>query len=180
VAGIAIVFFAVGIEFGANGITMVAMCESLGAEWSAGLILAVGSVASMLGAGVYGARQWHSPLWKRFVVCLVAQTGASALFLTAHSFATLTIVSFLSGVCISPSFVNGNALIQRLVPAESLTEGLTWIGTALGVGMGLGSSAAGSVIDQVSAHAGYWVLTGAAAAGMVIALASVKRLRAGR
>ena len=174
---VTLVFLGVGIQFGSNNITMVAMCEQLGATWLAGPIMACGSVASMLGALFYGARHWVTPLWKRFVIGVVILAGAGLLFLTAHSYVALAMVSFLAGASISPSFVNGNAMIQRLVPATSLTEGLTWIGTSLGVGIAAGASLAGHMVDSYGAHSGYWVLSGGAVVALAIALASARSLR---
>jgi MFS family permease len=177
VAAVCGVFVTMGLVFGANNITMVAVCESWGAQWAAGPILAGGSLASMTGALLYGARRWLSPLWKRFVACLLLQAGASSLFLTAGSFPILIIVNTCAGIAISPSFINGNALIERIVPARKLTEGLTWIGTALGAGMAAGSALAGQLIDRWSPRAGYVVVAAAAIAGIAVALLSAQTLR---
>jgi MFS family permease len=177
-APVAITFVAIGAVFSSNTISMVAVCESLGATWASGPILGVGSIASMVGALVYGARVWRSPLWARYTVGLVAMAGASALFLVANSFGVLVVVSFASGVAISPTFINGNDMISRLVPAGTLTEGLTWIGTALGVGGAAGSTVAGAMIDAHGARAGYWVLGAAAGAIAVLTLATAPIVRA--
>lgn len=58
--------------------------------------------------------------------------------------------------------VNGNGLVQELVARDQLTEGLTWVGTALGVGVSIGASVAG-----------------AAGLAVVTTLASLRTLRAG-
>ena len=42
-------------------------------------------------------------------------------------------------------------------------EGLTWIGTALGVGVAGGSAIAGPIIDSQGSHAGFLVAVGAGA-----------------
>jgi MFS family permease len=176
VAVVAVVFVGVGVQFGSNNITMVAMCQSLGHKVMAGPIMACGSLASMTGALWYGSRAWRSPLWRRFIVGLLCLAGTALLFLVARDFWSLAVVSFLSGLAISPSFINGNSLIERIVPAANLTEGLTWIGTALGVGLAVGATAAGRMIDHFDAPAGYWVLSGGAVLAMLVALASGRRL----
>ncbi|MDR1807910.1 MAG: MFS transporter [Propionibacteriaceae bacterium] len=176
VAVVAVVFIGVGLQFGANNITMVAMCEHLGRKAWAGPIMAAGSLASMLGALWYGARPWRSPLWQRFVIGLLFVAGTALLFLVAFEYWSLAVVSFLSGFAISPSFVNGNSLIERLVPSENLTEGLTWIGTALGIGMAAGAGLAGRMVDAHGAHSGYWVLAAGAVLAMLIAVASGRLL----
>jgi MFS family permease len=173
---VCLVFLGVGVVFGANGIAMVAVCESLGVKWAAGLLLGLGSAASMIGALVYGARQWRSPLHRRFQICLVLLAVTSGLFLLAKSVPLLAIVSVLAGVAISPSFINGNALIQRLTPPHQLTEGMTWIGTMLNCGTAVGSALAGRLIEQFRPSAGYWALAGGALLALLIAVVSVGTL----
>jgi MFS family permease len=177
VPAVCVVFVTMGLFFGSNNITMVAVCELWGAKWAAGPILAGGSLASMAGALLYGARKWQSPLWKRFVVCLLIQAAASSMFLFAGSFPVLILINFCSGIAVSPSFINGNALIERIVPPHKLTEGLTWIGTGCGVGMAAGSAVAGSFIDTWGARSGYWIVATAAISGMATALLSAPTLR---
>lgn len=164
---VAVVFVGIGVIFGANDITMVAVAEGLGHKAWSGPILGLGSVASMTGALVYGSRAWRMSLVRRFVIGLVCVAGTSLLFLLAFDWWSLIVVSVLSGLAISPSFINGNTLIQRIVPAHNLTEGLTWIGTALLVGIAAGGAVAGRVIDRFGPHSGFWVL----AVGCVMAIA---------
>ncbi|MGE0279746.1 MAG: MFS transporter, partial [Rhizobiaceae bacterium] len=38
-----------------------------------------------------------------------------------------------------------------------LTEGITWVMTGIGIGMALGSFAAGWVVDEFGARNGFWV-----------------------
>ncbi|MDR1825045.1 MAG: MFS transporter, partial [Bifidobacteriaceae bacterium] len=115
VATVAAVFIAMGMGFGVSGIAVPALCDEWGHGWAPGLVLGLGSTASCLGAAFYGARSWRSPLWQRFVACVALQVGPSCLFLLAGNLPVLMVYSFLSGITISPSFINGNALVQRMV-----------------------------------------------------------------
>ncbi|MFC7471289.1 hypothetical protein ACFQVA_32920 [Actinomadura keratinilytica] len=54
------------------------------------------------------------------------------------------------------------ALVEQHVPRAKLTEGMTWVSTGLAVGVALGSSVSGWVIDAAGAKAGYWVPAAAA------------------
>ncbi|MDR1077921.1 MAG: MFS transporter [Propionibacteriaceae bacterium] len=173
---VALAFIGVGVQFGSNGIAMVAVCEELGAKWAAAPIMAIGSTASMLGALWYGSHAWRKPLAERFVIGIVLVAGPAVLFLLAHQFWSLAIVSALSGLAISPTFITGNSLVARLVPASGLTEGLTWIDVALSIGLALGSAASGWMIDHYGPHTGYWVLSAGAVLAMLIVLASSRNL----
>nr|BFE81579.1 hypothetical protein GCM10020093_041800 [Planobispora longispora] len=55
----------------------------------------------------------------------------------------MAVALFVAGLAISPTIIAGYALIERLVPAHLLTEGMTWVSTAVGFGVALGAWAAG-------------------------------------
>ena len=59
----------------------------------------------------------------------------------------LGVFEILAGLTVSPTFATGNLIVKDLVPAESLTEGLSWVTTAGTVGTSIGSSVAGIVLD---------------------------------
>ena len=42
----------------------------------------------------------------------------------------LGVFEILAGLTVSPTFATGNLIVKDLVPAESLTEGLSWVTTA--------------------------------------------------
>ena len=67
--------------------------------------------------------------------------------------------------------------MQELVPRERLTEGLTWVGTSLGVGVSVGSSVAGAQIDINGSHAGFLVVVISAGAAVLATLLALRTLR---
>ncbi|MEV4442633.1 MFS transporter, partial [Streptomyces sp. NPDC049577] len=69
----------------------------------------------------------------------------------------LAVALFVAGLSIAPTMVTTMALVEQYVPRAQLTEGMTWTSTGLAVGVALGSSAAGWVVDAVDARAGYAV-----------------------
>jgi MFS family permease len=175
----AVLFFA-GLIFGSNNLAVVAFCEQHGVKWFAAILLGAGSLASMTGALIYGARQWRSPLWKRFVFLVLGFAFFAALFPLAGSVPVLFAINFCFGAMVSPTFINGNAMIHEIVPSSQLTEGLTWIGTMVNVGSSIGSLVAGALIDHYVAHAGLWVVAAAGimgAATILIASPALRRLR---
>ena len=66
----------------------------------------------------------------------------------------LGVFEILAGLTVSPTFATGNLIVKDLVPAESLTEGLSWVTTAGTVGTSIGSSVAGIVLDASNPHVG--------------------------
>ena len=59
----------------------------------------------------------------------------------------LAVALFVAGLSIAPTMVTTMALVEQHVPRAKLTEGMTWTSTGLAVGVALGSSAAGWVVD---------------------------------
>lgn len=167
-----VAFVAMGAIFGATDVSTVAFAEEAGAPGLAGVVLAVFALGSLISGLLYGARHWVAPLPRRFVLGMVALAVGVGAFVLAQSLAVLAAVMFVVGFAIAPSLINGNALVQDIVPPGRLTEGLTWVGTGLGVGVSIGSSVAGARIDAAGAHAGFLVVVAAGALALVTTLAA--------
>lgn len=178
-AVLVLVFVAMGTIFGATDVSTVAFAEEAGRPASAGVILAVFAAGSLISGLLYGLRQWRRPLHVRFALGMVLLAAGVSLFFLVDSLEVLAAVMFVTGFAIAPTIVNGNGLAQQLVPPDRLTEGLTWIGTALGIGVSLGSSVAGSRIDQEGSHGGFEIVVIAAAFAVLATLVALRTLRGG-
>lgn len=176
---LAVVFVAMGAIFGATDVSTVAFAEEDGRPGLAGVVLAVFACGSMISGLLYGARHWTTPLWQRFAVGMVALAVGASLFVLVDTMVVLAVVMFVAGFAIAPTLINGNGLVQHFVPRERLTEGLTWVGTSLGVGVSLGSWLAGTLIDRQGSHGGYLVVVGAAVLAVLAVAASLRALRSG-
>lgn len=99
-----------------------------------------------------------------FSVLVLSATAVPLLF-ASSSVALLAGLVFLSGVAISPTFITAFGLIEKRVPDSMLTEGVTWVMTGIGIGMAIGSFAAGWVVDNYGGENAFWVsvLAGVAA-----------------
>lgn len=176
---LAVVFVAMGSIFGATDVSTVAFAQEAGRPALAGVVLAVFACGSMISGLAYGARHWMTPLWQRFAIGMVALAVGASLFVLVTSITMLAVVMFVAGFAIAPTLINGNGLVQDLVPRERLTEGLTWVGTSLGVGVSVGSWLAGTLIDRHGSRGGYLVVVGAAVLAVIAVLASLRTLRGG-
>ncbi|WP_028051250.1 MFS transporter [Cellulomonas sp. URHD0024] len=176
-AVLAVVFVAMGSIFGATDVSTVAFADEFGSKGLAGVILAVFALGSLISGLLYGTRQWKRPLYLRFANGMVLLAVGVCFFFFVHSLVALAAVMFVTGFAIAPTLINGNGLVQELVPRARLTEGLTWVGTSLGVGVSVGSSVAGARIDDAGSHAGFLVVVVAAGLAVVATLASLRTLR---
>jgi MFS family permease len=176
-AALCLVFVTMGAIFGGNDVTVVAFADEAGHKGLAGPVLATFAGASLVGGLAYGARRWVSPLHVRFAVGMVALAVGTSLFALVTRLWVLPLVMLVAGLAIAPTLITGTGLVQQLVPPVRLTEGLGWMTTALIVGVSVGSWAAGATIDAHGARGGFVVVAVAAACGVVVTLASVRRLR---
>lgn len=167
---VALVFVAMGVIFGATDVATVAFAEDRGRKAFSGILLAVFAFGSLLAGLLYGTRSFRSATWKRFVAGVLALGATSSLFVLTTNLWALAGAMLVAGFSIAPTIISGNALVQEIVPPERLTEGLTWVGTSIGVGFALGSSITGSVVDARGGHDGYFVVLGAAVVAAVVCL----------
>lgn len=170
-------FIGMGTVFGATDVSVVAFAEELGRKPLAGAVLAMFAFGSAIGGFYYGARSWPGPLWRRYGVGMVALGVGVSLFSLVNSILALALVMIAVGLSIAPTIITGNALVARLVPEGRLTEGLTWVGTSLGVGVSVGSWAGGSLIDRSGSEGGFAVVMIAGAVAVVTTLAALPALR---
>ena len=167
-----------GCIFGSIDVTTVAATTTWDARGTAGLILGAMSLGSAIGGLLYGARGWRSPLWSRFVLgaCLLGIAVCSLFF--AKTPFILGVCGFVAGFTIAPTFINANGLIHHLVPDSRLTEGLAWMGTSLGIGVSIGSTVAGHVIDTFDYRGGFVCAAASGLLAFLIGLISVPVLKA--
>jgi MFS family permease len=174
VAAVALVTVMVGWLFGATDVAVVAATEAWGNQGLSGPVLAAVSLGSAIGGLGYGTRNWVSSTVRRWVVVLALLAAATALLPFAHGALFLAFGGFAAGFTIAPTLVNLNTLIQSLVPAGRLTEGLAWVSCSLGIGVSVGSVLAGQLIESVSYRAGFVTVAAAGAVATVIALFSAR------
>ncbi len=171
------VFIMLGGIFGATDITTVAFVEDLGRKELAGTLLSVFALGSLIAGLAYGARHWIAPIWKRFVISMVMLAAGASLFILPTTLGSMAAVMFVAGFALAPTLITGNGLVQAIVPPRQLTEGLTYVGTSLGVGVSFGASIAGARIEAAGPHAGYFVVIAAAVLAAVLVLATFRTLR---
>jgi len=173
------VFLMLGVVFAAIDVSGVAFAEAEGHKSLAGVLLGCYALGSGTAALWYGARAWRSRLDRRFRVGLVLLAAGLVPPVLVDDLFLMMAVVFFSGLAISPTVIPGYGLVERLVPPHQLTEGLAMVSTLVGVGLAIGSSIAGRVVDARGADAAFLVPLTAALAAAAIGLAGTRRLRTG-
>jgi MFS family permease len=176
-----VVGLAIGGIFGSIEVATVAFTDERGTPGAAGLVLALLAAGSLLSGLGYGTVSWRTPAARRFVLGVVVLALVTVPLLAAGSVPALAVLIFLAGFAISPALIAGFGLLEELVPAGSRTEGLTWFGTGLGLGVAVAASIAGQVVDASGARAAFGVTVAAGALAALTVLAGARTFsRAGR
>src|SRR5690606_4440565 len=106
-------------------------------------VLAVHAFGSCLAGIAFGALPLKGTPAGRLVLGMTGMAACMLPLLLAGNLVVLAVLLFVAGLSTAPTLVSGMALVERLVPASKLTEGMTWATTGLVVGVAAGSSVAG-------------------------------------
>ncbi|MEE1751618.1 MFS transporter [Streptomyces sp. SP18CS02] len=170
-------FVATGAIFGAVDVVTVAFAEEAGHKAAASLVLAVYALGSCLAGAVFGLLHLKGEPSRRWVLGVCAMAVSMIPLQLAGSLPFLAVALFVAGLAIAPTMVTTMALVEAHVPRSKLTEGMSWTGTGLAVGVSLGSSVAGWVVDAHGAAAGYAVPGVAGVFAAAVAFLGYRRLR---
>ncbi|MGY1781540.1 MFS transporter [Geodermatophilus sp. SYSU D01036] len=167
---------AVGSILGTLEIALVAFADEVGAMALSGVLIAGLALGSMISGIGWGAVHWRHPLRHRLLVVLATLTVLTVpLVLIGNVWVMIPFV-VVAGVAVSPSLISSFTLAELIVPRVAVTEAFTWIGTALGLGVAVGTSIAGKVVDTVGANAAFLVATVSAGIAAVVVLAAQRLL----
>ena len=148
---------AIGAIFGTAEVTAVAFAEAQGDKAAAGFALSAYAAGSLIAGLAFGALKLKLPLPKQLLLAITLAALTTLPLLMVGDIPTLAVVLFVAGVAVSPTIIISMALVEQLVPSSKLTEGMTWAITGIGIGMALGSSASGWVIDEFGATSGFFI-----------------------
>jgi MFS family permease len=111
---------------------------------------------------------------------LVPDRRRVATFWAMPGLGALAPVLFCSGLAIAPTLIAGFSLIERQALPGRRTEGMTWLSSAVSVGVAAGSAVAGQIVDAGGARWGYAFAACCGGVAAAICLAGLGRLRAVR
>lgn len=163
------VSFTAGILFGSSEVASVAFSEEQGSKSTAGVLLALWALGSLLSGFFYGGVRWRAPVSTRFRWAVLGLALSMLPLPFLDGFVLMGLVLFLAGFAISPTLIASVAWVEQTVPAGRLTEGITILTTGLAAGVAPGAALVGIVIDRYGASPGYWVPAAAGATGAAIA-----------
>ncbi|GHH81769.1 MFS transporter [Streptomyces capitiformicae] len=170
-------FVATGAIFGAVDVVTVAFAEEQGHKAAASVVLAVYAAGSCLAGIVFGLLRFTGSPELRWLLGVCGMAVSMIPLLLVGNLPFLAVALFVAGLSIAPTMITTMALVEEHVPRAQLTEGMTWVSTGLAVGVALGSSVSGWVIDAAGAKAGYGVPAVSGAVAVAVGFLGFRRLR---
>jgi len=172
------VFLCVGAMFVSIDLSTVAFASASGHKALAGLVLGTYALGSGTGGLWYGARTWRTPAWRRLAVTLTVTVAGVCTFWAMPNLAVLAMVIFACGLTIAPTLIAGFSLLEAQALPGRTTEAMSWLSTAISVGVACGATADGFIIDALGPRAGYAFAAASGILAVLIYLSGQRRLSA--
>ncbi|MFE9023610.1 MFS transporter [Streptomyces sp. NPDC007808] len=169
-------FVATGAIFGAVDVVTVAFADERGHKGAASVVLALYAAGSCAAGLVFGLLRFKGAPEPRWLLGICAMAVSMIPLLLVGNLPFLAVALFVAGMAVAPTMITTMSLIEEHVPRAQLTEGMTWVSTGLAVGVALGSSMAGWVIDAAGAKAGYGVPAVSGAVAVAVGFLGYRRL----
>ena len=155
------------LAFGMFEVAVTAFAAKQGMPGAAGVLLALASVGSALGAIVYGGGDWRWPAETQFVVALSAMATGILVLAPIGNIYLFGALAVVACAPMAPVIAVQSVLISRVTPRPMLAEGFTWGATMLLVGVSAGVALGGVLVDRLSPA---MVCAGAGTATLLAAL----------
>lgn len=167
---------ALGVMVGVIDVASVAFAEQQHSPLSASLVLSAYALSSCLAGLAFGAFNFKRPLQSLLLYSSIGTTLMSLGFLAVNHVYTLTLIVTLLGVFFAPTMISLMSILEQQIPAQKLTEGLTWLLAALNIGVAVGAALTGQFIEYYhSAWAGLTIAIAAAILVLLFALVISRR-----
>ena len=178
-----LVLVALAIAFGAIDTTVAATArDTLHDQSKLGVLYLALAGGSAVGGLLYGAYASHRAEQRRLPVTLGGL--ALGLLLTALLLRTdplplvvLLLLLLVTGLCIAPTIIIAQNLIDLLAPATRSNEAQSWLSTSITAGAAGGTAVAGAVIDASGVPSSFGCAAAAALLAAVVAAGAQRRWR---
>ncbi len=168
----------IGVGFGAIEVALPAYVEAQGARpASAGILLAVWSLGSIVGGLVYGGLHLVTPHRRQLPVLVAALAVGAVLPLLAGGPVLMGLALFAYGLAIAPFTACNAVLLGEAAPPGTVTEAFAWSSSMIFGGAALGSGVAGILVERSGPAAGLAVTAVAGGLSLVAAISGLVRMR---
>jgi MFS family permease len=166
--------FGLTFSFGVLEVTYAGFATAAGTAALAGLFIGLNSIGSATGGLLYGGLHLRAPLERQFAGSLALLAVMVGLHSTVTSPWIMAPLAMVAGLMIAPALTAQTLLISRIAPPKYATEAFTWSSTFIVSGIGIGTAAAGWMIEHQGVPSAF--LMGGAALLCSTALALTMRV----
>ena len=168
-----VIMFIMGVFYGVFDTGLLGFAEDIEAPMVSSAVLVLESVASVVAGLVFGMIAFErSPLWQLAVTAMLFGGAYSTLFLV-NSTVTLVVFASAASFAYAPLLITCNVACERTSPAENLTEALTWLTTGSTLGLAVGPTLGGVIIDYAGSLCTFGVSAALALAIPVFTVACI-------
>jgi len=168
---------ALGLLFGSNFVVILAVAKENGRAAEGGLWVGLYPIGSTIAGLIYGFIHWKSRNSIRYTLALAFMTLSTSAILFFQDIDTIVYFIILSGIAIAPALIAANAQLKELVPLSRLNEAFSLLGASISIGITLGSSLSGALVDRFGGWNGFYFMT---AATLLATLLSAIGINSGR
>ncbi len=165
---------ALGMLFGSNYVVILAVAKESGRAADGGLWVGLYPIGSTIAGLVYGLIHWKSRNATRYSLALAFMTLSTSAILFFQNIETIVFFIILSGIGIAPALIAANAHLKELVPLNRLNEAFSLLGASLSIGITLGSSLSGMLVDRFGGWNGFYFMSAATLLATLLSLIGVK------
>lgn len=168
---------ALGMLFGSNFVVILAVAKENDRAAEGGIWVGLYPIGSTIAGLIYGLIHWKSRNAKRYTLALAFMTLTNSAILFYQNIDTIVFFIILSGIGIAPALIAANALLKELVPLHRLNEAFTLLGASISIGITIGSSLSGMLVDRFGGWDGFYFMT---ASTLLATLLSLIGMSAGK
>ena len=159
---------ALGLLFGSNFVVIIAVAKEAGRVSEGGLWVGLYPIGSTISGLIYGFIHWKISSSIRYTVSLAVMTVCTSGILFFQDLDTIVFWIIISGVAIGPALISANAYMKELVPLSRLNESFAFLSAALSIGVTIGSTAGGVIVQTFDGWTGFYFMTAATALATLI------------
>ena len=159
---------ALGLLFGSNFVVIIAVAKEAGRVSEGGLWVGLYPIGSTISGLIYGFIHWKISSSIRYTVSLAVMTVCTSGILFFQDLDTIVFWIIISGVAIGPALISANAYMKELVPLSRLNEAFAFVSAALSIGITIGSTSAGLIVEKFDGWTGFYFMTAATALATLI------------
>ena len=157
-----------GVVIGFVEVAVPASATEAGSPTFGGLLLSAWSLSSVAFGVAYSLRPWPRRMGLRLPALLGAFGALVALLAWPSSLWGLALMMLLAGALITPQSTAHSSAIELVAPSGTAAEAFGWVLTAVTLGLAMGQSVSGYVVEHAGPSAAFLA---ASVAGLVLAVA---------